>query len=102
MPLLNDDYVEPDNFYEALTNLKNQNLNNLRNSVVDAPGQPIMPMDRNPNEMESFKEEIIANKQIQAEREEAWSKWRTKRELSKLGEIAPLAIGGYIVYKFFL
>ena len=44
MPLLNDDYVEPDNFYEALTNLKNQNLNNLRNSLVDAPGQPIMPM----------------------------------------------------------
>ena len=102
MHLLNDDYVEPQDFYEALTDLKNQNLENLRNSVVEAPNQPIMPKEKNPNRMEDAKEEIVANKIIASENKDAWGKWRSKRDMEKLQKNAPIFLGAYILYKFFL
>ena len=96
------DGIDMNDFFDQLSSLKDANLENLRNSVVDAPNQPIMPKEKNPNLMESAKEEIVANKQIASEREDAWSKWRSKRDIEMLNENAPIFIGAYILYKFFI
>ena len=99
---LPQEWTDMDDFFEQLTSIKNTNLENLRNSVVDAPNQPVMPQEKNPNKMEDAKAEIVANKIIASEREDAWAKWRSKRDMEKVTKNAPLFIGAYILYKFFL
>ena len=93
------DGVDMDDFFDQLSSIKDANLENLRNSVVDAPNQPVMPKEKNPNKMQDAKEEIIANKQIASDREDSWKKWRENRAME---QSVPLLIGGYIAYKFFL
>ena len=93
------DGIDMDDFFEQLSSLKDANLENLRNSVVDAPNQPVLPKEANPNKMEDAKAEIMANKQIASEREDSWKNWREKR---KMEQSFPLLIGAYIAYKFFL
>lgn len=94
--------IDMDDFFDQLSSIKDANLENLRNSVVDAPNQPVMPKEVNPNKMEDAKEEIVANKIIASEREDAWGKWRSKRDIENITKNAPLFVGAYIIYKFFL
>ena len=94
--------VDMYDFFEDLSSIKDANLENLRNSVVDAPSQPVMPKEQNPNRMEDAKEEIVANKIIASENKDAWGKWRSKRDMEKLQKNAPIFLGAYILYKFFL
>ena len=96
------DGIDMDDFFDQLSSLKDANLENLRNSVVDAPNQPIMPKEKSPNKMEDAKAEIVANKIIASETENAWGKWRSKRNTQLLTKNAPIFIGAYILYKFFL
>ena len=76
VPVRNIDFVaggvDMEDFFDQLSSLKDQNLNELRNSGVVAPGQPIMPKEKNPNEMQDFKDELDANRQIQADSKGAW------------------------------
>ena len=93
------DGIDMDDFFDQLSSLKDANLENLRNSVVDAPNQPIMPKEKNPNAMEDFKAELEANKQIKADSTKAWDLHTQNRAME---QTAPLLIGAYIIYKFFL
>ena len=93
------DGIDMDDFFDQLSSIKDANLENLRNSVVDAPNQPIMPKEKNPNAMEEFKAELDANKQIKADQTNAYNTLREKRAME---QTIPLLIGGYIAYKFFL
>ena len=93
------DGIDMDDFFDQLTSIKEANLENLRNSVVDAPSQPIMPKAKNPNEMQEIKMELEANKQIATESQASYNFHKSKREAKKT---IPLLIGGYLAYKFFL
>lgn len=93
------DGIDMDDFFDQLSSIKDANLENLRNSNVDAPSQPVMPKVTNPNRMEDFKEELDANKQIKADQTNAYNTLREKRAME---QTIPLLIGGYIAYKFFL
>ena len=99
MPRAFDSVSNMDDFFDQLDQVKQNNLNYLRNSTVDAPKQPVVPQVKNPNTMQDFKEELEANKQIRTESQSAYNKLREKRAVE---QTIPLLIGGYIVYKFFL
>jgi len=91
--------IDMDDFFDQLSSLKDANLENLRNSVVDAPSQPVMPKEANPNKMEDAKAEIVANKQITSDRKDSWGKWSENRTMETS---IPLLIGGFLAYRFFL
>ncbi len=90
--------IDMDDFFDQLSSLKNQNLENLRNSTVEAPNQPVMPKEKNPNAMEEFKAELDANKQIAAEQKSNWGSWKTKRDIEKA---TPVILGGLLIYYLF-
>ena len=93
------DGIDMDDFFDQLTSIKNTNLDNLRNSVIDAPPQPIIPKAKNPNEMQELKMELEANKQIATASREAYNFHKAKRNANKT---IPLIIVGYLAYKFFI
>lgn len=99
MPLLPeyDDSIYDGDFSDIFSNLND--LNKLRASGVDAPKQPVDPKIENPNEMESFKEEVMANKIIAAERKDNWREHKANKAM----EQNPLTIGifAYIGYLIF-
>ena len=102
MPRSFESTDEMDNFFDELNAIKDQNLEQVQlrgsSSAIGAPAGVINPKIENPNRMEDAKAEIVANKQIASEREDAWGKWKSKREAEKS---APFIIAAIVAYYFF-
>ena len=96
-----NDIVTSDDFFEALSSIKDENLDNLRNSTVDAPNQPILPQVKNPNHMADLLDEIEAEKQIKSERTTISEQWQTTSTKLKGQNNIIYAFVAYIAYKFF-